>query len=170
MKVIRGRHVFLAHAHEDRQLAEAVERLLRQSLSPKCSVFRSSSDDAISMTQGIRETILSSHQDATVVVALLTPHSFHRPWVMFESGGCYFQLDDARKAPTKHLIVTVANGLPAKALPGPLHGRNAGSLNSRRVVRQFATKVADLLGCHCRADSSSVAIVAGCAAPLCQRA
>lgn len=166
MKVINGRHIFLAHAHEDQVLGKAVERLLHGGLSPRCSVFRSSSDDAINMNLGIRESIQDSHREATIVVALITPHSFHRPWVMFEAGGCYFQLDDARKIPSKHLFVAVANGFSPDALPGPLHGRSAGSLASRRVVRLLVEQIAKVLNCQYHPDTSAVAKVAKHSAPM----
>src|SRR5437667_294066 len=98
--------LFLSHAAADKELAEALKVMLAQCLflDPD-RIFLTS--DAVSMRTGRTSVaqITEAHGQAKAVVALLTPRSVDRPWVLFECGGSHFN-------PFKMLHIVRANGLP----------------------------------------------------------
>src|ERR1700728_4360676 len=81
--------IFISHVHEDRELASAFSILLRDITAGVLPTFSSSDRTAdggirygTEWFQWIKESIESSDH----LVALLTPHSLERPWILFEAG------------------------------------------------------------------------------------
>lgn len=81
--------VFISHDTGDADLAEAFANLLQDVSGGILKSFRSSDKKG---TSGIEfgtewyKAIMSRLGDATDVVALLTPRSLHRPWILYEAG------------------------------------------------------------------------------------
>jgi hypothetical protein len=107
--------VFISHDSRDADLAEAFGNLLMDASGGILKSFRSSDRRG---TAGIEfgeewySAIMSSLKDATDVVALLTPHSVNRPWILYEAGVAKGKLDSK--------VLGVAIGIPLeKASTGP---------------------------------------------------
>lgn len=81
--------VFISHDHRDAALAEAFALLLTDSSGGFIKSFRSSDRRG---TTGIEfgaewyKAVMDRLDDATDVVALLTPNSMDRPWILYEAG------------------------------------------------------------------------------------
>lgn len=81
--------VFISHDSRDAELAEAFELLLADSSGGTLRAFRSTDKRG---TSGIEfgadwyATIMQKLGEATDVVALLTPNSVERPWILYEVG------------------------------------------------------------------------------------
>lgn len=112
----RGRTlVFISHDTRDADLAEAFANLLSDVSAGTLKSFRSSDKKG---TSGIEfgtewyKAIMSQLGDATDVVALLTNHSFSRPWILYEAGVAKGKLDTN--------VLGVALGIPLeKVSSGP---------------------------------------------------
>lgn len=81
--------VFISHDSRDAELAEAFTNLLTDASGGTLKSFRSSDRKG---TSGIEfgaewyKTIMDNINSATDVVALLTPNSINRPWILYEVG------------------------------------------------------------------------------------
>ena len=81
--------VFISHDSRDGTLAKAFANLLIDASGGFLKSFRSGEGEG---TTGIEfgtewyQTIMEKLNDATNVIALLTPHSINRPWILYESG------------------------------------------------------------------------------------
>ena len=87
--------------------------------SKKEAVFCSSDKESIRMDDVLYEKITQVLQSAKVVIALITPNSLYRPWVLFETGGAHFFKVDGAKKNHKPLFLVYANGINSKSLPAP---------------------------------------------------
>ncbi len=107
--------VFISHDSRDSDLAQAFDHLLTDASGGVIQTFRSSDqtgragiDYGVDWFSKITQTL----QDASDVVALLTPNSVGRPWILFEAGFAVGQRG------TK--VFGIALGVPfAKATSGP---------------------------------------------------
>lgn len=83
------RGVFISHVNEDKPIADALEILVQDITAGAVRTFASSSRTP---GQGIRygdewfQWIRSKIEVADHLVALLTPNSLGRPWILFEAG------------------------------------------------------------------------------------
>lgn len=80
--------VFISHAHEDRALAEAWQSLIVAITDDEVRPWYSS-DQRIGGGAGPgewRKTVCRRVGESTTILALLTPGSNERPWLMWESG------------------------------------------------------------------------------------
>jgi TIR domain len=81
--------VFISHDTRDAEIAEAFENLLRDASGGMLPSFRSSDKKG---TTGIPfgeewyTAVMNKLGQASDVVALLTPHSVGRPWILYEAG------------------------------------------------------------------------------------
>jgi hypothetical protein len=81
--------VFISHIHEDREIAEAFADLVRDVTAGAVKTYASSST---APHEGIRygdewyQWIRDRVEQADHVVALLTPRSVGKPWILFEAG------------------------------------------------------------------------------------
>ncbi len=107
--------VFISHDTRDAEIAEAFENLLRDASGGMLPSFRSSDKKG---TTGIPfgeewyAAVMSKLGQASDVVALLTPHSVGRPWILYEAG--------VAKGSRNTKAYGVAIGIPLnKAIGGP---------------------------------------------------
>lgn len=110
-----GSLVFISHDSRDADLAEAFANLLTDVSAGMLKSFRSSDKRG---TTGIEfgtewyKAIMSQLEDATDVVALLTPRSVDRPWILYEAGVAKGKLDTN--------VLGIALGVPLeKVSTGP---------------------------------------------------
>lgn len=88
--------VFISHDTRDAALAELFANLLTDVSAGTLKSFRSSDKKGVSGIEFGSEwygTIMSQLGNATDVVALLTPHSLDRPWILYEAGVAKGKLD-----------------------------------------------------------------------------
>lgn len=107
--------IFISHDHRDAQLAEAFGNLLGDASGGFLKSFRSSDRKGgagIEFGAEWYSEIMSKISDATDVVALLTPRSVDRPWILYEAGVAKGKLDK----PVFGVVVGVAF---EKATRGP---------------------------------------------------
>lgn len=81
--------VFISHDSRDADLAEEFDNLLRDASGGMLKSFRSSDKKGTAgMEYGDEwyNAIMGKLGTATDVVALLTPHSLDRPWILYEAG------------------------------------------------------------------------------------
>jgi hypothetical protein len=107
--------VFISHDSRDAELAEAFANLLTDASGGILKSFRSSDKKG---TAGIEfgsewyRAIMEKIDDATDVVALLTPRSINRPWILYESGFAKGKLNST--------VLGLAIGVPLdEAATGP---------------------------------------------------
>jgi hypothetical protein len=107
--------VFISHDSRDAKLAEAFSDLLTAVSAGVLKSFRSSDKKGgagIEYGSEWYTRIMTALHDSTDVVALLTPHSVGRPWILFEAG--------VAKGRRNSVVFGVALGVPLKdALTGP---------------------------------------------------
>src|SRR5882724_2442909 len=88
--------IFVSHDHRDASLAEAFTNLLTDASGGFLKSFRSSDRKGgagIEFGAEWYSEIMSKINDATDVVALLTPNSLDRPWILYEAGVAKGKLD-----------------------------------------------------------------------------
>jgi hypothetical protein len=88
--------IFISHDHRDASLAEAFANLLTDASGGFLKSFRSSDRKGgagIEFGAEWYSEIMGKISDATDVVALLTPSSLDRPWILYEAGVAKGKLD-----------------------------------------------------------------------------
>ena len=81
--------VFISHDARDADLAEEFDNLLRDASGGMLKSFRSSDKKGTAGMEYGEEwysAIMGKLGSATDVVALLTPYSIDRPWILYEAG------------------------------------------------------------------------------------
>lgn len=140
MKPKREFEVFISHAAADRTLAVALRDLICGALNlGEDKIFVSS--DNRSLRPGMKDEpqITEAHKNAKTVVALMTPRSIFRPWVIYETGGANFHS-------AKPLFVVLSNGATVDCLPAPLKVWHAGSLSDRTCLQNLCECLRGVLG------------------------
>ena len=99
--------MFVSHDTRDADLAEAFANLLTDASGGMLRSFRSSDRKGtagIEFGQEWYKVIMANLAKATDVVALLTPHSLDRPWILYEAGVATGKLETT--------VLGVAIGIP----------------------------------------------------------
>jgi len=139
MKQHAGFQIFISHATLDGELANTLQDCIMYALRlKKGDIFCSSDSTSLRMGKTSVEQITEGHRQAKAVVALMTPNSIYRPWVIYEAGGAHFH-------DTKQLFITVANGATADSLPAPLQWWHVGSLDEPKCVENLCDLLAQAL-------------------------
>lgn len=107
--------VFVSHDTRDADLAEAFDNLLTDASGGVVKTFRSSDrkgQAGIEYGADWYPAIMTKLSEATDVVALLTPNSVDRPWILYEAG--------VAKGKLNGVVFGIAIGVPLqKASVGP---------------------------------------------------
>ena len=117
--------IFLSHSHLDRQIADALQRLLGDLFGQRVTVDYSSAD---APGAGIGPgapwlTWITDHIGAADrICVLLTPNSMHRPWILWESGAAAGVALAAHKTSS---VVPVIFGLKDSDVPTPFQSSQA---------------------------------------------
>jgi len=131
--------LFISHATADRVLAAALRDLICNTLKlEKNRVFVSSDGESIRLGQKDEPQITEAHKAAKAVIALMTPRSIFRPWVVYETGGANFHS-------SKPLFVVLSNGATVESLPAPLKVWHTGSLVDRVCLNNLCDSLGDIL-------------------------
>lgn len=80
--------VFISHVHEDQEIADAFATMIHDITAGAVPTFSSSSTSGSGIKYGTEwfQWIRQSIDVADHIVALLTPNSLERPWILFETG------------------------------------------------------------------------------------
>ncbi|MDR6119113.1 hypothetical protein QE370_002297 [Aeromicrobium sp. SORGH_AS981] len=130
--------VFISHIHEDREIAEAFSTLVRDVTAGMVQTFASSStssDAGIKYGDEWFQWIKSRVENADHVVALLTPRSVDKPWILFEAG--------LGKAQTSSMFGVAVGMSVADASVGPFGVFQNSSADRKSLVKlceQLATQ------------------------------
>lgn len=107
--------VFISHDHRDAALAEAFVNLLSDASGGSITCFRSSDTTGgggIDYGTNWYPVIMNALSNSEHVIALLTPHSINRPWLLYEAG-----MGHGKRGAK---VIGVAFGVPlADATSGP---------------------------------------------------
>ena len=132
--------LFISHRSTDRQLAEAIAKLARQTTGLAAAEVRCTSVDGYRLPGGadtssqLREELLS----ATALIGIVTPAAITSAYVLFELG--------ARWGAAKRLWPVLARRAHDSVLTGPLAETNALHLTSRAEVIQLVDELATSFG------------------------
>ena len=136
MKNNTGFQIFISHATLDSKLANVLKGRISYALRlEKRQIFCSSDSTSLRMGKMDVAQITEGHKQAKAVVALMTPNSIYRPWVIYEAGGAHFHS-------AKQLFITVANGAIAECLPAPLQWWHVGSLDEPKCIADLCRLLA----------------------------
>jgi hypothetical protein len=123
--------VFISHASEDKELAEALVELLRSALDIPAEKILCTSVDGYRLRAGTDtdEALRMAVLQSKTLVGIISPASQKSSYVLFELG--------ARWGTSKHLIPLTARGVSPSDLEGPLAGKNALDCSRRPGVQQL---------------------------------
>jgi len=137
--------VFISHAHEDRQLAECLRKLLEQALGPDPAPITCTSDHDRKhglAPGGELDQQIRARLDATRVFILLATHaSSQSQWVHFECG----HADAASRRNEVQFYVVVPSDALGAHVPEPYSGKVRVDLSDGMAVHQFVADVRPLL-------------------------
>ncbi len=132
--------VFVSHAHEERELANAWKALLTEILPTVQVFFSSDRDPAGGIGLGRwQETLTKQMQQADCLLLLLTPDSAERSWVLFETGFGRALCPDNR-------IVPLRIGMAQERIPEPVRDLQSYSADQEDDVRELVGRIADHAG------------------------
>lgn len=123
--------IFISHTSSDKDLAEALIRLLRAALPLKPDSIRCTSVHGYKLPTGanVDAQLRNEVVDAITFIALLTKNSLDSTYVLFELG--------ARWGVNKPLFPLMARGITGQLLNGPLCAINAKQCSLPEDVYQF---------------------------------
>ena len=127
--------VFISFIHEEQDIAEAVQSLLREDLDTR-EIFLSSDQWQVFAGEIWLDRIRTELSAAKVVVLLLSQESVGRPWVNFEAGAAWLS--------GKAIIPVCYGGLAKSNLPKPYSGIQA--LDLREESYYLVSSVAHYIG------------------------
>lgn len=114
--------VFISYVHEDRDIAEAVQRMLSSVLNLEKEVFLSADETQVLAGHVWLDKIRGALESCEVLLVLLSERSINRAWVNFEAGAVWL----ARKP-----VIPICIGrMLIEFLPQPYAGIQAVKLPS----------------------------------------
>lgn len=114
--------IFISHASPDYELARLMRDVLADEFGlQKAEIFCSSDNFSLYGGHGFVPQIRRALKQVKAVVALLTPNSVFRPWVLYETGAV---LESGK------LFPILAKGLPFASIPDPLSSWQARVLEN----------------------------------------
>ena len=147
--------IFISHSSKDKNLAEKLSILLRNSLLLPTSEIRCTSVHGHKLKIGAStdETLRQEINSAEVFVGLITPSSISSAYVLFELG--------ARWGAGRKILPVLARGANVPELKGPLGGISALPLSDRSDVAAFLEVVAETLSISLQPLSSYSSAIDG---------
>jgi HAD superfamily hydrolase (TIGR01509 family) len=78
--------IFLSHALIDKKLAQLVKELIENVSLGLTNIWLSSALDGLKPGDNLWNEVHQNLSDSDMIIALLTPNSLQRPWILYESG------------------------------------------------------------------------------------
>jgi hypothetical protein len=129
--------VFISHSHEEKELALAWKELFDNVGNGAVEVWLSSDSSAsggMALGEEWRNTIYEKLAGATHMLAIVTPQSATRPWILWECGVAT-GINKERK------LVPIAHSMPLSDLPSPLQSYQAYDGDDRASVQQVCERM-----------------------------
>lgn len=130
--------VFISHFTEENVLAEELQYFLGNAFGSADFIFRSSDDGSIRTGADQYEEILKALRSAKVVIALVSVHSWRRPWLNFEAGFA--------KATGATFFTVLIRGTKHADIGTPLSQMQLRDLANRSVVGEILSAIANATG------------------------
>lgn len=130
--------LFISHLHKDKPLVDIVNRLIDEIFSRDFEIFNTSKNPP-GAGKKWREEIKEHLEKAHIVLAILTPQSAKRDWVMFEAGAAWFSAE--RKE--KYLIPCLYN---LDEFPSPLSEYQGINLASKNGIYELVELLRSISG------------------------
>ncbi len=124
--------IFISHAHEDADLANAIQRQLEIVLNQRVRVFNSSNLRTIQTGQQWVGEIVKHIDAASAFILLMTPSSLTKEWVWFEIGAFWQKFRGEGLFP-------IASGLSANDLPVPFKDIQYSMVNDEASIGKLFT-------------------------------
>lgn len=121
--------VFLSHALIDKKLANHLKQLLSSTSLGLIDPWLSSSLDGLKPGDVLWNEIHEQLSSADRILTLLTPNSYHRPWLLYESG-YVAGLKNTR-------VVPVCYGIDKSNLPSPLSAYVVYSVDDSEELKKL---------------------------------
>jgi hypothetical protein len=140
-------HIFISHADADQEVARIVATTLSRISLQQIKVWYSSDTSA---TGGIApgevwtQALLKRLEEGSTLIAIVTPNSFEKPWLHFETGYV------AGRRETE--IIPVCVGLKSTEIPFPLAMYQLYELGSLRHLSALAEKLMARFALHYDAE------------------
>jgi hypothetical protein len=133
--------VFISHITEERNIAEALKRILQKSFLGMIEVFVSSSPDSIPAGNNWLETISNALNSCRAEIILASPISVKRPWINFEAGAGW-----VRGVP---IVPLCHSGMTPSKLPVPLNLLQTFQAKDEDSLRKRLLPIlAQVVGCE----------------------
>jgi hypothetical protein len=134
--------VFISHSHEEKDLALAWKHLVEDVSAGVIEAWLSSDQSAgggMPLGKEWRRTIYEKMRDSTHVLALFSPQSMKRPWILWECG-------IATGVDLDRLLVPIAHSMPVSELPSPLQSYQAYDGDARDKVTEICERLVTSAG------------------------
>jgi hypothetical protein len=132
--------VFISHITEEKEIAQALKRLVESTFLNMIEVFVSSDPTSIKLGRKWLDEITHALKNCAVEIILASPESVKRPWINFEAGSGWIR--DIPVIPLCH-----SNMVPAK-LPAPLGSLQAATATEESQLKLIFPLLADAVGCR----------------------
>jgi hypothetical protein len=131
--------IFISHAHEDGELAQAVNELLKSALGVGVSEITCTSDDEFGLQRGeaLDDQIRSRLDSAQALFLLATPAARHKDWVQYE---CAYA-DQASTRGDMHFYVLTPIPSHANSVPAPYRERIAVTMSRGTDLHTFVQQL-----------------------------
>jgi len=132
--------VFISHAADDLQLAEALVTFLFSCMHLDSKQVRCTSVQGHKLPVGsdVAKTLRDDLGGSSVVIGLLTPRSLRSSWVLFELGAAW--------GSRKNIKPLLSDDVDFSDLPGPLSGHHAVRLSDVNGLIQLIDEVHRIVG------------------------
>lgn len=83
--------IFISHASEDAEIANAIESVIRDRHGDAVNVFNTSDGKTLHPGCHWKQEITTAVKDSVLMLVILTENSNQKPWIYWESGGAFHQ-------------------------------------------------------------------------------
>ena len=142
--------LFVSHAHDDKDIAVALVKVIEAAMVPREGLLCTSHPDpkycepeGVDVTKYLRDHLTQS----SCVLGVLTPNSEKSPWCLFELGGAW--------ALATRTYCVVAGMDSQEKLPAALEGTEAARLTEPEEIRRVLSNVRQALGWDKRIKGSA---------------
>lgn len=131
--------VFISHITEEKEIAQALKRLVESTFLNMIEVFVSSDPTSIKLGRKWLDEITHALKHCSVEIILASPESVKRPWINFEGGSGWVR--DIPVIPLCH------SGMIPSKLPAPLGTLQAATATEEAELKLIFPVLADAVGC-----------------------
>lgn len=130
--------VFISHITEERDIAQALKKLVESSFLGLIEVFVSSDANSIKLGRKWLENVTTALRCCNVEIVIASPTSVKRPWVNFEAGAGWVR--DIPVIPLCH------SGMTPSSLPTPLSELQAALATDKNELDRLVPVLAEAIG------------------------